>query len=115
MSLINKYTTSKLGLVGNGIPEPAKNSPAWGFLAPEGSVNPKLSKLHNEYSLNTNPNVSAIGFNKEYTSLGLPTETTLDPLDVISPKLTVTGVVSQAYNSSAGNGYKQKGPAEGRY
>lgn len=121
MSIIDQYKQSKLGVVAN-YGEPATNTPNWGFYSPGNlqspetlTNNPEFSLLHNEYSLNDNPKDLRIVANNPEAWYGYPYESTLDPLDIYAPKLQIGGVVSQAYNSSIGEKYTDKGPAEGRY
>jgi hypothetical protein len=113
MSIIDQIYNSTLGLERNNIPEPQRNSPAWGYVGPDKSLDPSVSRLHNEYSTFENPRVDIIGFNKEYSNLKLPSN--LDVLDPIAPKLNITGVVSQTYSPAPGDAYRSKGPREGRY
>ena len=125
MSLENKLKDSKFSLEGNGF-NPTPTIPSWGFENPNitaptlNPLDPKLSALQYTYSVDTNPaKVKIVSFNKTQYKPYLPTESKLDELDVRAPKNTRAGlvgsVVSQIYKSSTKQGYKDKGPKNGRY
>ena len=125
MSLENKLKDSKLSLEGNGF-NPTPTIPSWGFENPNiiaptlNPLNPKLSALQNTYSVDTIPaKVKIVSFNKTQYKPYLPKESELDELDTRAPKNTRAGqvgsVVSQIYKSSTKQGYKDKGPKNGRY
>jgi hypothetical protein len=125
MSLENKLKDSKLSLEGNGF-NPTPKIPSWGFENPNiiaptlNPLDPKLSALQNTYSVDTIPaKVKIVSFNKTQYKPYLPTESELDELDTRAPKNTRAGqvgsVVSQIYKSSTKQGYKDKGPKNGRY
>jgi hypothetical protein len=125
MSLENKLKDSKFSLEGNGF-NPTPTIPSWGFENPNitaptlNPLDPKLSALQYTYSVDTNPaKVKIVSFNKTQYKPYLPTESKLDELDVQAPKNTRAGlvgsVVSQIYKSSTKQGYKDKGPKNGRY
>jgi hypothetical protein len=125
MSLENKLKDSKFSLEGNGF-NPTPTIPSWGFENPNitaptlNPLDPKLSALQYTYSVDTNPaKVKIVSFNKTQYKPYLPTESKLDELDVNAPKNTRAGlvgsVVSQIYKSSTKQGYKDKGPKNGRY
>ena len=125
MSLENKLKDSKLSLEGNGF-NPQPKTPSWGYSNPNvnpatlNPLDPKLSALQNTYSVDTIPaKVKIVSFNKTQYKPYLPTESELDELDTRAPKNTRAGqvgsVVSQIYKSSTKQGYKDKGPKNGRY
>jgi hypothetical protein len=125
MSLENKLKDSKLSLEGNGF-NPTPKTPSWGFENPNitaptlNPLDPKLSVLQNTYGVDTIPaKVKIVSFNKTQYKPYLPTESQLDELDTNAPKNTRAGqvgsVVSQIYKSSIKQGYKDKGPKNGRY
>ena len=98
MALLDKLTTSPLGLKGQ---RPATFD-----------VNPAAA-LHNVYSTQGTPTVRWAQSNGNAGIVPSPSQ--LDELDVNAPKLSPVGVVSSVYKSSAGQRYKDLGPAEGRY
>jgi hypothetical protein len=130
-SVLDQLPNSRLSLQGNGF-NAQPNSPAWGFLSPGGTLNPKLSELHffpptdPGYSVTGIPNERIVDFNgvanQGLSLLGTPAQ--LDELDPNAPRNTQvatprTGaqgsVVSQIYKSSRNRQYKDLGPSEGRY
>ena len=113
MPITDQLSKSTLSLQGNGF-NPQQNSPAWGFIDSTGNLDPAQSKLQNTYDVNSIPNVRIKDFNKDGVTT-MKAESRLDELDNRAPKLIPTGVVSQAYKSSKGNSYKEKGPKDGRY
>jgi hypothetical protein len=125
MSLENKLKDSKLSLEGNGF-NPQLKTPSWGFNNPTvdpallNPLDPKLSALQYTHGVDSKPaDVKIISFNKTQYKPYLPTESQLDELDTNAPKNTRAGqvgsVVSQIYKSSIKQGYKDKGPKNGRY
>ena len=121
MSLVDKLNkkTSKgepnnLSLVGNNF-NPRPQTPAFGYADSTNSLNPKLSRLQFTYSVDYIPTVRIVDFNKSQYPSVLPPASTLDELDTKAPNLKIEGVVSQIYKSKQGRGYKDLGPAEGRY
>jgi hypothetical protein len=123
MSLLNKLNQktktgepNNLSLVGNNF-NPQTKSPAFGYADSTNSLNPKLSRLHNEYSVDAIPKVRIIDFNKSAYPSVVPPASTIDELDKDAPNLNPVagGVVSKVYKSKQGRNYKDLGPAEGRY
>jgi hypothetical protein len=114
MSLQDKIATSRLSLEGNGF-NPQRRTSAFGYVDRTNDLNPRSSTLHNTYDTNGIPVVKPINFNKSTTPSYVPVPSKLDELDTKAPKLEIKGVVSQTYNSSANQGYKNKGPKDGRY
>ena len=124
MSLENKLKDSKFSLEGNGF-NPTPTIPSWGFENPNitaptlNPLDPKLSILQNTNSVNSTPTTRIVSFNKTQYKPYLPKESELDELDIRAPKNTRAGlvgsVVSQIYKSSTKQGYKDKGPKNGRY
>lgn len=113
MPIIDQLSKSTLSLAGNGF-NPQTSQPAWGYVDASANLDPSASKLQNTYSVDSNPTVRLVDFNKNGVTT-MKAESTLDELDPKAPKLTPRGVVSQAYKSSAGDKYKDKGPKDGRY
>jgi hypothetical protein len=113
MPVIDQLSKSTLSLQGNGF-NPQSHNSAWGFVDSTNNLDPAQSKLQYTFDVNSIPNVKIKDFNKNGKSTVLA-ETRLDELDPRAPKLIPTGVVSQAYKSSKGNSYKEKGPRDGRY
>jgi hypothetical protein len=118
-SVLDQLPESNLSLVGNGF-NAKPNSPAWGYQAPGGDLNPALSQLQNTYSVDGNPNERIVDFNRQalggVTTVKPPA--TLDELDPNAPNNNQAGsggVVSQIYKSATGRKYKDLGPADGRY
>jgi len=119
-SVLDQLPVSTLSLVGNGY-NAQPNSPAWGYQAPGGTLNPALSELQNTYSVDGNPNEQIVDFNRP--SLGGVTAVKpparLDELDPNAPNNFQAGlagsVVSQIYKSPQGRRYKDLGPQPGRY
>jgi hypothetical protein len=105
---------NNLSLVGNNF-NPQPQTPAFGYADSTNSLNPKLSRLQKTYSVDYIPTVRIIDFNKSQYPSVLPPASTIDELDTIAPNLDIVGVVSQIYKSKQGRGYKDLGPAEGRY
>jgi hypothetical protein len=98
MAIINQKDTSKLGLTANHL---AANK--FGYFAGN-----ETDKLHNQYSIHTDPNVKLVDFNG---SSNVRKESTLDELD---PKAPVNPRATQ-YKSKSGRKYSDLGPTEGRY
>ena len=119
MALLDMLPTSTLSLVGNGFAT-NPNQQGWGYPDSSRELNPALSRLHNFYSVDGNPNVRIQDFNR--LALGgvtaVKTPTTLDEMDPIAPnniQAGTGGVVSQIYKSASGRRYKDLGPQPGRY
>jgi hypothetical protein len=106
MAIINQKDKSKLGLIANRL-----EARKFGYFAGTAT-----DKLHNQYSIHTNPEVKLLNFNG---SPKVRPESTLDELDLKAPKNLQAGkdgsVVSKIYKSSKGNNYKDLGPTDGRY
>lgn len=119
-NIVNQSATSRLALQANNLTA-TPSQPSWGFPSTTGpnALLPALSKLQNTYSVDGNPNVRIVDFNRGAlngaTTFGLSTPSRLDELDSNAPNLTPSGVVSQNYKSSRGRTYKDLGPAGGRY
>jgi hypothetical protein len=113
MPIIDQLSKSTLSLAGNGF-NPQKNQPSWGYVDASANLDPAASKLQNTYSVDSNPTIRLKDFNKDGVTT-MKAESILDELDPKAPKLTPRGVVSQAYKSSTGDRYKDKGPKDGRY
>lgn len=113
MPIIDQLSKSTLSLVGNGF-NPQTQQPAWGYIDASSNLDPAASKLQNTYSVDSNPNIRLKDFNKNGVTT-VKAESKLDELDLNAPKLTPRGVVSQAYKSSKGQNYRDKGPKDGRY
>ena len=118
-SVLDQLPESTLSLVGNGF-NAQPNSPAWGYQAPQGTLEPSLSQLQNTYSVDGNPNERIVDFNRAalggVTAVKAPA--TLDELDPNAPnnnQAGMGGVVSQIYKSATGRKYKDLGPQPGRY
>jgi len=118
-SVLDQLETSTLSLQGN-LFDPAQNSPFWGYQGSNGAILPELSQLQNTYSVDGNPNIRIIDFNRQalggVTTVRPPSA--LDELDSNAPSNTQAGtggVVSQVYKSSPGRRYKDLGPQPGRY
>ena len=122
-SVLNQLPQSTLSLQGNRLTA-NPNSPAWGYPSTSpsgiGSLDPALSNLQNTYSVDGNPNVRIVDFNRAAlggaTSVRTPSR--LDELDPNAPSNTQAGtggVVSQVYKSPSGRRYKDLGPQPGRY
>ena len=111
-----KGEPNNLSLVGNNF-NPQTKSPAFGYVDSTNNLNPRLSRLHNEYSINAIPKVRIIDFNKSAYPSVLPPASGIDELDKDAPNLNPVagGVVSQIYKSKQGRTYKDLGPAGGRY
>jgi len=118
-SVLDQLPQSTLSLQGNGF-NPQQNQPLWGYQSPLGTLDPALSQLQNTYSVDGDPNVRIVDFNRQ--SLGGSTTVKaparLDELDPKAPNNTEAGkggVVSQIYKSATGRKYKDLGPQPGRY
>jgi hypothetical protein len=109
MSIKDQATKSGLSLDGTR----GFSKREFGYVAPDATTN----KLHNTYSIYTDPKIKVVNFNKETPPIR--PESTLDELDLKAPKNLQAGkdgsVVSKIYNSSKGNNYKDLGPTDGRY
>jgi hypothetical protein len=114
MSLIDIYTKSTLGIVGNNIPEPAKGSPAWGYAAPDNIIDPVGSKLHNLYSTVNNPTMRIINFKNPY-AVKVPSILEENDPNSLAPKNPFWATGLARYSSAQGSGYAEKGPKDGRY
>lgn len=120
MAIIDQLPNSTLSLEGNGFPTATGRS-SWGYDAGDGNLQEAASKLHNEFSVNGQPPVRIVDFNR--LALGgvtapSATPSTLDELDPIAPNNTQAGtggVVSQIYKSASGRRYRDLGPQPGRY
>ena len=98
MAIINQKNTSKLGLTANGL-----SANKFGYFAGTAT-----DKLHNQYSVHTDPKVKLVDFNG---SSKVRTESTLDELDPKAPR----NLRAKQYKSKAGRKYSDLGPTEGRY
>lgn len=125
MPIIDQLKQSTLSLDGNKLIV-NRGAPAWGYTNKLlNDLRPELSKLHLTYSVDGNPFMRIVDFNR--TALGGTTTikqpSQLDELDPNAPKNTQIGVqvgpggsvVSQIYKSPNGQQYKQLGPRDGRY
>jgi len=119
MAVTDQLSKSTLSLQGNGF-NPQLNSPAWGYTATAGQLDPALSQLQNTYSTDGNPNMIVQDFNRlalgGITSIKDPSS--LDELDTNAPnnlQAGKQGVVSQVYKSTVGRRYRELGPDSGRY
>lgn len=131
-SVLDQLQGSTLSLQGNGLNPVATvgdtTSPSWGYQDGSGPIpNPYNSALHYEnplqpgYSVDGNPNVRIVDFNRQalggVTTVKPPS--TYDELDPNAPNNTQAGhansVVSQVYKSTPGRRYKDAGPQPGRY
>jgi hypothetical protein len=118
--IINQATTSTLALQANNLTATPFQS-SWGFPDSTGpnALDPVASKLQNTYSVDNNPNVRIVDFNRAAlggsTTQGLNTPSRIDELDTNAPNLTPVGVVSQVYKSKSGRQYRDLGPRNGRY
>jgi hypothetical protein len=118
-SVLDQLPQSTLSLVGNRLTA-NPNSPAWGYPDATNELAPDLSRLQYTYSVDGNPNVRIVDYNR--TALGGVTAVRppaqLDELDPNAPNNTqagLGGVVSQIYKSSPGRKYRDLGPQPGRY
>lgn len=118
-SVLDQLEQSTLSLQGNGF-DPAGNAPYWGYQGSNGSIEPALSQLQNTYSVDGNPNIRIVDFNRAalggVTAVKPPSG--LDELDSNAPnnyQAGTGGVVSQVYKSPTGRRYKDLGPQPGRY
>jgi hypothetical protein len=100
MAIIDQKDKSNLSLDGTR----GFNKREFGYVAPDATAD----KLHNKYSIYTDPKLKLIDFNG---SSDIRPESTLDELDKMAPKNTA----ATQYKSSIGNQYKDLGPKEGRY
>lgn len=118
-SVLDQLPNSTLSLQGNNLTA-NPNSPAWGYQAPQGTLDPALSQLQNTYSVDGNPNERIVDFNRQALggSTVVKAPARLDELDPNAPNNTqagLGGVVSQIYKSATGRKYKDLGPQPGRY
>ncbi len=120
MAIIDQLPNSTLSLNGNQfIAAPGRSS--WGYDPGDGNIEEVASKLHDTFSVNGDPNVRIVDFNRNAlggVTVPSATPTTLDELDPIAPNNTQAGgggVVSQIYKSATGRRYKDLGPQPGRY
>ena len=118
-SVLDQLPNSTLSLQGNGLTA-NPNSAAWGYPDATNQLQPELSSLQYTYSVDGNPNVRLVDYNRAalggVTSVRQPA--TLDELDPNAPnnfQAGTGGVVSQIYKSSPGRNYKDLGPQPGRY
>jgi hypothetical protein len=121
MALLDMFQDgqSVLSLVGNGF-NTNPGQQGWGFPDFSGELAPDLSRLHDNYSVDGDPNVTIQDFNR--LALGGVTATqspsTLNEMDPIAPnnfQAGLGGVVSQIYKSVSGRTYRDLGPQPGRY
>ena len=119
-SVLDQLPDSTLSLEGNGFFNAQPNNPSWGYLSPVSTLDPALSELQYTYSVDGNPNVRIVDFNRAalggVTTVKAPAR--LDELDPNAPnnyQAGLGGVVSQIYKSSPNQRYKDKGPQPGRY
>jgi hypothetical protein len=100
MAIIDQKDKSNLSLDGaRGL-----GKREFGYVAADATLN----KLHNKYSIHTDPKIKLVDFNG---SSVVRAESTLDELDKMAPKNTA----ATQYKSSTGAQYKDLGPTEGRY
>ena len=119
-SVIDQLPDSTLSLQGNNL-RARPTQPGWGYKSPGGTLDPELSELHDLYSVDGDPNVRIVDFNRAalggVTSVKPPA--ILDELDPNAPNNWQAGyagsVVSQIYKSSRGRRYRDLGPQPGRY
>ena len=118
-SVLDQLPDSTLSLVGNRLTA-NPNSPAWGYPDVTGELAPDLSRLQYVYSVDGNPNVRIVDYNRAalggVTAVKPPAQ--LDELDPNAPnnfQAGTGGVVSQIYKSAPGRKYKDLGPQPGRY
>ena len=116
-SVLDQLIQSTLSLNGNGFnPQPFESN--WGYVDLTKDLNPALSKLHYEYSVNSNPKVRLVDFNK-FNGTSVKKESNLDELDPAAPNNYQAGlpgsVVSTIYKSALGRKYPDLGPQPGRY
>jgi len=120
MAIIDQLENSLYSLQGNGL-NPRPSQPGWGFLGAANTLDPKLSEMQNTYSVDGDPNVRVIDFNRQANQglTLLPTPSQIDELDSNAPNNTAagngTGVVTQIYKSKAGRKYADLGPSTGQY
>lgn len=100
MAIIDQHTKSNLSLDGTK----GLSKREFGYVAPDATAN----KLHNTYSIYTDPKIKLVDFNG---SSAVRAESTLDELDSMAPKNTA----AVQYKSATGKKYKDLGPTEGRY
>lgn len=119
MALLDQLPKSTLSLRGNKF-NPSPGQADFGFPDVTGELAPELSRLHDQYSVNGEPRLRIVDYNR--SALGgltrLQTPTTLDELDRYAPQNTQAGkggVVSQIYKSLSGRKYSDLGPQPGRY
>lgn len=100
MAIIDQLKKSNLNLDGGK----GLANRTFGYVAPDATTN----KLHNKYSIYTDPTIKLIDFNG---SPAVRPESTLDELDKIAPN----NPQATQYKSAAGRQYKDLGPTDGRY
>lgn len=100
MAIIDQLGKSKLNL--DGVQKLSNRT--FGYVAPDETTN----KLHNKYSIYTDPAIKLVDFNG---SSAVKPESTLDELDKIAP----SNPQAVQYKSASGRQYKDLGPVEGRY
>jgi hypothetical protein len=117
-SVLEQLPSSTLSLPGNRL-SATPNQPAWGYPDSTGELAPDLSSLQYTYSVDGDPNVNIVDFNRAalggITSVRQPSR--LDELDNNAPNNTqagLGGVVSLIYKSDKRQ-YKILGPQPGRY
>jgi hypothetical protein len=98
MAIINQKDKSKLGLIANRL-----EAKKFGYFAGTAT-----DKLHNQYSIHTNPEVKLLNFNG---SPKVRPESTLDELDPKAPR----NPRAKQYKSKSGRKYSDLGPTDGRY
>jgi hypothetical protein len=98
MAIINQKDKSKLGLIANRL-----EARKFGYFAGTAT-----DKLHNQYSIHTNPEVKLLNFNG---SPKVRPESTLDELDPKAPR----NPRAKQYKSKSGRKYSDLGPTDGRY
>jgi hypothetical protein len=118
-SVLSQLSTSTLSLPGNGLTA-TPTQPAWGYPDSSGDLLPEHSSLQDTYSVDGNPNVRIVDFNRAalggVTSVRPPAS--LDELDRRAPNNIMAGmggVVSQVYKSPSLQQYRTLGPQPGRY
>lgn len=100
MAIIDQLTKSNFSLDGSS----KLSSRTFGYVDAASAVD----KLHNKYSIYTDPKVKLVDFNG---SSAVRPESTLDEMDAAAPKNTA----ATQFKSAAGRQYKDLGPGEGRY
>jgi hypothetical protein len=120
-SVLNQLPLSTLSLVGtHGFTAPSLLTSAWGYPDATNNLDPRASKLQYTYSVDGNPNVRIVDYNRwalgGVTTVRPPAY--LDELDPNAPNNTQAGtggVVSQIYKSRVGQRYRDIGPPNGIY